>query len=229
MIYVCGDTHIPLDIGKLSMKNFSEQAKMTRNDFVIILGDFGLLWRKDKTFFHWLKWLEEKPFTLLWLDGNHENHPRLAEFPEEIWHKGRTHRISESVYHLTRGQVFEIEGYTFFTMGGAHSTDIMYRRPGVSWWPEELPSEEEYSEAIRSLDTHNWHVDYVLTHDLPTKQLLELAPYYEPYALTDWLNGIRKRLEYKHWFCGHHHVDKDLSDNIHILYDQVIPLEQFLN
>ena len=60
MIYVCGDTHIPLDIGKLSMKNFSEQAKMTRNDFVIILGDFGLLWRKDKTFFHWLKWLEEK-------------------------------------------------------------------------------------------------------------------------------------------------------------------------
>lgn len=230
MIILTGDTHGALDIDKL-MPEFFPFKNLTKKDYVIILGDFGFIWNRiqDTRERNWLKWFDDLPWTTLFIDGNHENHPRLAEFPEEIWHKGRTHRISESVYHLTRGQVFEIKGYTFFTMGGAHSTDIMYRRPGVSWWPEELPSEEEYSEAIRSLDTHNWHVDYVLTHDLPTKRLLELAPYYEPYALTDWLNGIRKRLEYKHWFCGHHHVDKDLSDNIHILYDQVIPLEQFLN
>lgn len=117
MIYVCGDTHIPLDIGKLSMKNFSEQAKMTRNDFVIILGDFGLLWRKDKTFFHWLKWLEEKPFTLLWLDGNHENHEWLRSLPLSEWHGGMVHRIAGNILHLERGSIFSLEEKYFFCYG----------------------------------------------------------------------------------------------------------------
>ena len=44
MIYITGDTHIPVDIGKLSVKRFPEQKEMTKRDYVIICGDFGGVW-----------------------------------------------------------------------------------------------------------------------------------------------------------------------------------------
>lgn len=93
------------------------------------------------------------------------------------------------VIHLMRGQFFTLEGHTFFTMGGASSHDVddgildpaapdyyerlfrllgegreQYRIVGQSWWPEELPSKEEYAEARRTLDAHRWEVDYIITH-----------------------------------------------------------------
>ena len=37
---------MPIDISKLSTKNFKAQKKLTRDDYVIVLGDFGLLWKK---------------------------------------------------------------------------------------------------------------------------------------------------------------------------------------
>ena len=44
MIYITGDTHIPIDIKKLNTKNFSEQKTLTKEDYVIICGDFGGVW-----------------------------------------------------------------------------------------------------------------------------------------------------------------------------------------
>ena len=49
MIYITGDTHIPLDISKLNTTHFPQQSEMTKDDFVIVLGDFGLYWQtQDK-------------------------------------------------------------------------------------------------------------------------------------------------------------------------------------
>lgn len=43
MIYVTGDTHGVIDIGKLGFKNFPEGKNLTKNDYVIICGDFGFV------------------------------------------------------------------------------------------------------------------------------------------------------------------------------------------
>ena len=58
---------------------------------------------------------------------------------------------------MMRGELFTLEGHTFFTMGGAMSTDRMstdrwMRREGISWWPEEIPSEAEWQHAWNTLD-----------------------------------------------------------------------------
>ena len=226
MVYITGDTHGELDIHKLSSRYFPNKG-LTKDDYVIICGDFGFIWNWEETKEerYWLQWLNDKPWTTLFVDGNHENHPRLASYPVTEWHGGKVHQISDSVYHLMRGQVFDLDGRTFFTMGGAQSHDIMLRTPGLSWWEEEEPSESEYEEALRNLEVVDWTVDYVITHELPTKQLLEFSMFFESYVLTNWLNGIRKRLQYKHWFAGHHHEDRDLSDGVHVLYDRVVSLE----
>lgn len=40
-------------------------------------------------------------------------------------------------------------------MGGGTSTDKVFRKEGVSWWKEEIPTKQEFDEAISNLDKHN--------------------------------------------------------------------------
>ena len=46
MIYVTGDIHA--DPRRFDTSNFPEQKEMTKNDFVIVCGDFGLCWEKEE-------------------------------------------------------------------------------------------------------------------------------------------------------------------------------------
>jgi predicted phosphodiesterase len=86
LIYVCGDTHIPIDIFKLSVGNFPEQKQMTKDDYIIIAGDFGGVWNNSKEELYWRKWLNDKNFTTLFVDGNHENFELSNNhFPESRW------------------------------------------------------------------------------------------------------------------------------------------------
>ena len=68
MMYVTGDTHA--DWRKLNKESFPEQEDMTRNDYLLILGDFGI-WDNSKREKWWFDWMEEKNFTILFVDGNH--------------------------------------------------------------------------------------------------------------------------------------------------------------
>lgn len=43
MVYVIGDIHGELELNKINRKYFPEQKLMTKDDFLIILGDFGLV------------------------------------------------------------------------------------------------------------------------------------------------------------------------------------------
>jgi hypothetical protein len=43
-----GDTHGELDTRKLNTSNFPEQRRMTKEDYAVILGDFGLVWNDGK-------------------------------------------------------------------------------------------------------------------------------------------------------------------------------------
>ena len=77
MIYITGDCHG--EFNKFSTAAFPEQKQMTKKDIVIVCGDFGGIWDTDKNSQHesyWLKWLDEKPFTTVFVDGNHENFSR---------------------------------------------------------------------------------------------------------------------------------------------------------
>ena len=124
MIYITGDTHG--DFTRFSAKRLRRTGlELTKEDYIIICGDFGLCWAKDKTFEYHCKNFAEKPYTILWVQGNHENYDMIGEYPLEEWHGGKArHIIRDRVILLERGQVFEIDGKTFFTFGGASSHDI---------------------------------------------------------------------------------------------------------
>ena len=134
MIYVTGDTHADYDISKLNTENFPQQKQLTKSDYVIICGDFGLVWDASRREDYWQKWLTNKNFTTLFVDGNHENFDALRMIPHEEKFGGLVHRITPSIYHLERGQVFDIDGCKIFTMGGARSVDKECRIEHLSWW-----------------------------------------------------------------------------------------------
>ncbi len=231
MILVTGDIHGEIDIHKLKKSRLGLFSGMTKEDYLIICGDFGLVWDNRAEEKWWLEWLLQKPFTTLFVDGNHENFDLLYQYPVEEWHGGRIHRINDSVLHLMRGQVFDIGGKSFFAMGGAESHDKQYRKEGISWWPRELPSAEEYSEAEENLKKHGNKVDYIITHCAPTTIQKEMIARlwndtYQANELTDFLERVWQNVSFEHWYCGHYHEDVTTltEPRMRVLFDDILRL-----
>lgn len=246
MIFITGDTHGTIDWEKLNTTRFPEQKDLTKDDYLIILGDFGGVWDGGDQDRYVLKTYDQRNFTTLFIDGNHENHDLLDKYPVEEWNGGKVHRISDSVIHLMRGQVFTIEGIKFFTMGGAESTDKQYRKEGESWWAREMPSDEEYQEAIDNLAKQNFEVDFVLTHCAPEEYIgKNMRSVYNSdlsrmlsgnmagvvdrsgNRLTDFLDDLitERGIAFKHWYFGHYHRDMDW-DKFSLVYNKVRALDK---
>ena len=247
MIFITGDTHG--DYERFDPAYFPEQQGLTKSDYVIICGDFGL-WHDTHRERRNLDWLEALPFTTLFVDGNHENYDRLNAFPAERWHGGHVQFIRPSVIRLMRGQVFDIGGKRFFTMGGAACHDVddgildpadpdyrqqvrrleqegrdYYRVKGVSWWADELPSDAEYQTALETLDRCGWKVDYIITHCAPSSINNRMrVDDYPPNRLTDFLEEINGRCAFEHWFFGHYHRTASIGSKHICLYEQILEL-----
>lgn len=253
MIYVTGDCHG--DFRKFTTSAFPEQREMTKDDIVIICGDFGGVWDgpiESSNDAYWLNWLDQKPFTTVFADGNHENFDRLYNDYEIVdFCSGKAHKIRESVYHLMRGEIFLFDGLKFFVFGGASSHDAedgilsredfdsdkaftneikrwhkqkkRFRIKGWSWWEQELPSDEEYQNAENNLAKAEYKVDYVITHCAPEKIAQSLGiKDYVPDRLTLFFDELRKKLEFRYWFFGHYHNDLIIDKKYVLLYDQLV-------
>lgn len=224
MIYITGDTHQNIDISKLNTKNFPEQKELTKSDYVIICGDFGMVWNNSKEEMYWRKWLEKKNFTTLFIDGNHENYELLNEFPIIEKFGGKVQEIGKNIFHLMRGEIYTIDGKTFFCMGGAESTDKIYRIEHISWWKEEMPNVKELDYGIHNLSKYNNEVDYIITHSVPSSLLHTFNADFTSNNLTDYFDHIKDNVKFKYWFSGHYHLDKDISENITLVYNKKIKI-----
>lgn len=220
MIFVTGDTHGKQD----RFENPKWESTASSEDYLIICGDFGYIFFNNEKEMKFLDYLEEKPYTILFLDGNHENFPAIFAYPEEEWHGGTVHRIRKNILHLMRGQIFEIEGKTFFTMGGAYSMDKHMRTEGFSWWPEEIPTDAEYKTATKNLMDHHMQVDYILTHTAPKEMILRMGfvPDGHDMELTGYLEWLLYEVKFKHWYSGHFHEDREMAENFSALFYDVI-------
>lgn len=248
MIYITGDCHG--DWSKLSSSNFHQQKELTKKDYVIVCGDFGI-WHDTNEERYWLKWLNEKPFTTLFIAGNHENYDRLYnDYPEESWHGGKIHKISDSIFHLMNGYVFDIDGIKIFAFGGASSHDIddgildrndfssdaefkreyrkwkkqdkIFRVNHISWWQEEMPTKDEMNHGLHSLEAVNNKVDYIITHCAPQSLVHKVGGFeYKPDELTEYFDEIKNTVDFKKWYFGHYHIDSEISEKFTVIYNNI--------
>jgi len=248
MIYITGDTHGDFD--RFTSRNWPIGKELTKDDYVIVCGDFGGLWHHpghreyDKQEYK-LNWLNNKPWTTLWIDGNHCNFNLIKEYPIVEKFGAPVHQIKDSIFHLRRGYVYLIDNKKFFCFGGAQSIDKHMRRVDVSWWKEELPSIEEESRGLETVEKHQYEVDYIITHTAPKTVVRMLGygdttiiinsystiydnnydsiKYFDP--TTTYLEHIAQTVKFKHWYFGHFHEFKRLGKYT-TLYKEIIKLEE---
>ena len=160
---------------------------------------------------------------------------------------GKIQPIRPHVIHLMRGQVFDLQGYSFFAMGGARSHDIKdgilnpkaadfeeqywaLRRMGArfrvnhhSWWKQELPDKSEYEEARHSLESIHYEMDYVITHCAPNSivDILGNGGYVHDH-LTDFLEEVKERAKFHYWLFGHYHDNKIIDNRFVLLWEQMV-------
>ena len=123
-VYVTGDIHSGLDMQKL--RDWELGDSLTSDHYLIVAGDFGFPWGFSAEECADIAWLESRPYTVLFVDGNHERFDHWEERPMEPWHGGLTQRLSDTspIRRLTRGEVFELDGSTVFTMGISHDEGV---------------------------------------------------------------------------------------------------------
>lgn len=246
MIAIRGDIHG--DIYELTLQ--CERFGFGKKDYIIITGDFGGVWhvadsdnrttmQRFRQAENELNFLAKQDYTILFIDGNHENFDRLSKYPVKEWHGGKVHEIRHNVLHLMRGEIFNVEDKTFLAMGGARSHDIddgileitdvdkirtyskerkFFRINHLSWWADEIPSQEERNNCLKNIANANWKVDYILSHEMPSSDVILLGRRYHPDEYSKWLETLRQKVDYTNWFGGHYHVTKQLNDKDYILY-----------
>ena len=227
-IWITGDMHGDIDISKV--KTFKKNMKISgdtldREDIIIVCGDMGICWDGGAYDRYIKKYWEQQPFTVLFVDGNHENFSVLATHPwqDSAW-GAPVRQIAENVSQLKRGSVYTIYNRTFFAFGGASSHDKWCRKEGRDWWPEEMPTPQEYEDGIKALAAHDWRVDCIISHCTDDKTQSELNPNYEHDALTNYFRVIKMDLDYDYHFFGHYHTDRDVTPKDIALYYRFIQL-----
>lgn len=226
-IFVTGDIHGTLDIGKL-ITYFEGKENLSKDDYLIICGDVAVCGFNADEEKNTREILRNLPVTTLFCEGNHEYFPSLNSYAIEEWHGGKVHMIEDDIIHLMRGQIYDIDGLSFLVCGGAYSTYTPNRIEEVSWFPEEeIPSEEEYREMWNNLDAAGNKVDYIITHTGPDEVLEELGFPAEEEASrqTREFQDIADNVDFKGWYFGHMHVDEDVCDIYHCRYQDIDEIE----
>ena len=209
----------------------AEKETLYPSDIMIIAGDAGYVW--DQDYVYDLESLQQIfPGTIAFIDGNHENHVLLNEFPVEVWNGGKVHRIGERVLHLMRGELYDIYEKKFFVFGGARSVDKDRRTEGVSWWKEEEPTMAEIEHGQDVLYQFADQIQYIITHEPPLfvrssirRQKSLDEDYQFPLILNQWYEQMEKQRNFQKWFFGHMHVDQEITEKLLGVYHKFVEIE----
>lgn len=223
-VFITGDKHGSF----LPLTGMAEHNQIHEEDVLIIAGDAGYVW--DDNYKYRVNTVAQTfPGTVAFIDGNHDNHDILNSLPVYKWNGGKAHKVGERVYHLMRGEVYNINGKNFFTFGGARSNDKDRRVEGESWWKEEDPTLEEFEYGRKKLMENLKTIDFVITHETPMfarqfikrTKLIE-SDYHLPQLFDNWYEMISKEKNFKKWYFGHMHVDQLITPQLRALHNNIL-------
>lgn len=218
-ILLTGDTHGDLTLTRLN------KVKELNPDYLIITGDFGYIYDGSQSEIKALDEISELPFTILWVDGNHENFNLLKQYPKKMWNGGYIQEIRKNVFRLCRGEIYTIDNKKFFAFGGAKSIDRISRALDYNFWLEECPSIDEKKHGLENLNKHNNKVDYIITHTCAKDTLFQIIAYPEDDLLSDYFQEIKETIDFNKWYFGHLHFDFNVNDKERCLYKNIIELK----
>ena len=223
LVYITGDMH-----GDPARWCTGELKKLKSGDTLIILGDFGYLWdgsvREKKD----LEYLGKRKYNICFLDGTHENFELLSKQRLTVWNGGKVHRISGNLFHMMRGQIFSIEGNSFFTFGGGESPDYELRDEKARM-RDAMPTPAEMHEGAENLDDFGGKIDYILTHEPPSLVksaiLMRRGDTDRVNKLGGYLEELNRAADFKHWYFGSMHEDRIVTPKHTAVFKEILPIK----
>lgn len=89
-----------------------------------------------------------------------------------------------------------------------------------------MPTNEEMQNGINNLEKVNFKVDYIISHCCPTNvQAMLGGGRYKKDILTDYLQEMSEKCEFKKWYFGHYHGNRQVNSQYVLLYEDIIPIE----
>lgn len=207
MIWYVGDIH-----GGLSHVVDIDRAAIEAGVRTVVqVGDFGILWpgtgmpirryfeKRDRQGRPGPRWIT--------CGGNHENWKRWFELQREQGDPTLV-ELAPGCFFAQRGSVHTIDEKKHLFLGGAESIDKHMRVENTTWWSDETPSYQEFSDFFQLLDEESPEV--VVTHDAPLRVPLQKRDrdvYPTPRSLESAISMSTHKPA--RWYFGHHHVDKE--------------------
>lgn len=217
-IYLTGDTHGKEVINKLLDFN-SRHRELTKNDYVIVLGDF--LGTGDD-YKYIINLVESLNFSVAFIDGDSENYELLNALKVEEFKSGLAHILSKDVVHLLRGEVYLFDELKIFTFGGGDFLTNQYGlENGSIPFKERIPTLQQLKNGLKNLEKYNYKVDFILTHESPSSAFIYTDNIKVSYT-TKMLDKIDDVATCKWWYFGHYHHDMLVKNNKTILYEKFI-------
>jgi Calcineurin-like phosphoesterase len=197
---------------------------------IVQLGDFGI-WGGEagEAYLQQLGFaLDQADMTLLFADGNHEDHDLIASWREPGYPAGAAVAVPGTmgaVFHLPRGHRWTWHGRTWLACGGAASPDRAWREDmearsgGKLWWQGEYITPADEARCISG-----GPADVLVSHDRPARARVSLPPWPRMWAVADRarcdasreaVQRICEGTGVRHVIHGHYHMP--FSDEQHDL------------
>jgi Icc-related predicted phosphoesterase len=207
-IYILGDVHgyfsvLNYFLRKLHTYREEHEVFYEKDEYDIVLqvGDFGF-WPKLQGQIRtgasggkrlWDQYgINNQNIKIYWCEGNHEDLPTLFE--------AGIKEHMQNIYWMKRGSVLTLpDGRNVMFIGGAKSIDKQYRIEGVSWFPEEIITNED----IENLP--DVKIDIMITHTAPMEFSTVTRDNHLPDPSRYMLSEVLKKYRPDLWFFGHFH------------------------
>lgn len=248
--FITGDKHRNFQ----NIKNFCRDMNTRKKDVLIILGDAGFNYYKDERDNKLKSEISNLNITLFCIHGNKENRPQnVGTYGIRSFCGGKVYYEPKypNIYFAIDGEIYNFEGKKYMVVGGAHSVDKMrcleQHKP---FWEDEMPDETTKAKVEQKLSAEGNKIYGMLTHTCPIKYLptemfmstrqnadIKRKPkksksknFFKPdidRSTEEWLSKLEKQLDYKVWYCGHYHIDKEI-DKINMMYSGIRTLHSQL-
>lgn len=203
-IYFTGDIHGQFEPLVFTLISGKYQLK---DSAVFVCGDIGMGFCKpnyyNELFLRMNKKLSKNNVHLYFIRGNHDDPSYFHNTPDKLKNISHIHLIDD-------WDTVQINDHNILCIGGATSTDRIYRTVNVSWWADESVTEIP--------DDLKYNCDIIISHTGP----MFVPPKYERIPWMDESDDERAKLDrkilaklyfqmcennnpVKYWFYGHYH------------------------
>lgn len=239
-IYLASDPHGSY----VRYQSFIDQiSEPSADDYIIICGDAGLEYgsyhaseAKDI--------MRKFPGKWIIMRGNHDTRYWRDHWATWGWSITDDHKFIYEKYYpnilytIDFGGIIKLDGYKFLFIPGSYSVDKSYRLSHrLPFEPQEQLNSAELEELNDKAYRHHDKIDFIVAHTAPIdieSYIEDLFLQYVPQDTVDKTmehaisNILDSAGDWKHYFFGHFHDDREIEDKYTMLYNNVVCLDDYI-